>query len=146
MPELAASFFVGFLVSLTANLVHLFFVVKSYQSPAIINLQNNLQKVGKIWSMSNRAVMTVVGNSVENCLLAISEDRNRTLKGTALFSSMLVVTSWLGLIWLGLYVLSVHRLAKSRMEHKIFNSMLVTNSQLTREQVANLLSEMESLR
>ncbi len=86
----------------------------------------------------------VTDASPEKIELAMIEDRKRTLRSTALCSVMLTVVSWFGLIWLGLYLLSVHRLAKSRMEHKIFSSRLVSDSNLSGQQVLEMLTEMES--
>ncbi len=144
MPELAASFFVGFLLSLLANSSHFVFVLKSFQHPQILALQKNLKKVGRIWSMSNRGVLMVTDASPEKIELAMIEDSKRTLRSTVFFSVMLTVVSWFGLIWLALYLLSVHRLAKSRMEHKIFSSRLVSDSNLSGQQVLEMLTEMES--
>ncbi len=144
MPELAASFFVGFLLSLLANSSHFVFVLKSFQNSQILVLQKNLKKVGRIWSMSNRGVLKVPDASPEKIELAMIEDSKRTLRSTVFFSVMLTVVSWFGLIWLALYLLSVHRLAKSRMEHKIFSSRLVSDSNLSGQQVLEMLTEMES--
>jgi hypothetical protein len=144
MPELAAFFSIGLVLSLSANLAHYFFVSQAFKRPNISILQQNLQQIGKMWSFTERTVAELSPN--EGIEEAVVKDQLKSLRSVTLFGFLLTFMSWLGLAALGVYLLSVNVLAKSRMEHKIFSSMLVRQPGLSKEEVLKAMSEFESFR
>ncbi len=143
MPELAALGLVGAIVTFLAVNWNLYWVHRSFQSPAFKTLNHNLSKIHRRWSMEQGRIVEF--SATENIEQLIQGDYQRSTRSAFLFGTLLIFMSWLGLLFFMIYFISTHHLAKSALEKKVFQSELVRNLDLEPLRVQNLLSEMESL-
>lgn len=143
MPEIAAIGLVGAIVTFLAVNLNFYFVHRSFQRPEFKTLNHNLLKVGKYWSLEQGRLIDIEtglrpGDYRE-------KDYQKATRSAFMFGTLLIFLSWLGLLLFVIYFVSINKLAKSRLEQRIFNSELVKSPNLESMTVQNLLREMESL-
>jgi predicted PurR-regulated permease PerM len=134
MPELAASYAVGFLASLILTAVF-YFLWSSYQKrPEAIRLQENLKIVGVYWSDREDRIKPWNAEEFEND----SRKGSRALLATAAGFSFL---SWVGFVFILILMVSYRYLARSRFESRLFASALAREAKMTHEKVEDVLRE-----
>ena len=143
MPEIAAVGLVGAIVTFLAVNLNLYWVHRSFKSSEFLNLNHNLSKVGKYWSLEQGRVLDVGPSESQRSLQ--EKDYQKSTRSAFLFGTMMIFLSWLGLFFFLLYFISTNKWAKSRLEERIFSSDLVKNENLEQNEVSSLLKEIESL-
>lgn len=143
MPEIAAAGLVGAIVTFIAVNLNLYWVHRTFQSPALKILNHNLSKVNRFWSIEQARLVSM--NSEANAEALKSKDYQRATRSAFLFGTLMIFLSWFGLMLFILYFLSSHKFAKSRLEQRIFASELIRNENLTSHQVEQILRDVESL-
>lgn len=141
MPELAAMYSVGAMVTL---IVGIFFGLKQrakYHNPAFKNLQKNLRKIGYRWNELNLAVDKMPEVLEEDPDIAEYKKARFT---SIVFTMAAVAFSWLGCGFLILMWLSLKMLKKSKIESELLASPLVVNE--LAEQVVNEIFEQIQLK
>ena len=116
-PELAVSYVIGWIPSLTLTGIHFHLHRKKLHSPATINLQKNLRQAGLYWNETDSRVQEYKEYSAEKDKTA--SRRSITLMGT--FSFFL---SWIGFFFHLLILFSIQILAVSRLEKALYSSEL----------------------
>lgn len=143
MPEIAAIGLMGAIVTFLVVNWNLFSVHRSFQKESLQTLNHNLSKVQKYWSLEQGRVVEVA--EWESQTAYQKRDYEKSTRAAFLFGTMMIFLSWAGLVLFLIYFISTNKLAKSRMEERIFSSELVKNKNLPQNQVSSLLQEMESL-
>lgn len=142
MPELAAIGLVGSVFTFILVNLNLYWVHRTFQSPALLTLNHNLSKVNRWWSVEQGSLLDVQsGKELEELRVL---DYRKSTRAAFLFGTLMIFLSWFGLVFFSIYLFSVHKFAKSRLEERIFDSALVKDSSLESSRVANLLQELES--
>ncbi|MGZ3692155.1 MAG: hypothetical protein ACXVAX_11675 [Pseudobdellovibrio sp.] len=127
MPELAAAYSIGFLITLITSLIFTALQLKRYSSKAYLQLQKNLELIDLQWNDLNGSLQEPKEKQIES---EIKKARH-TYFIIAFIASIL---SWFGLFFLILMWVSVKKLIKNRLEVYLFTSSLA-QSDLTVEQV-----------
>lgn len=143
MPEIAAIGFVGAIVTFIAVNLNLYWVHRSFQTQEIKTLNHNLSLIGRYWSQEQARILEVKAPQTQEDLQ--KKDYQKSTRSAFIFGTMMIFLSWFGLFIFALYFLSTNKLAKSRLEERIFSSELVKNQNLEQNQIQKLLSEMEDL-
>ena len=143
MPEIAAVGLVGAVITFLVVNWNLYWVHRSFQKPEYLTLNHNFSKVNRYWSLEQGRIIEVEQN--QNQDKAKKKDYQKSTRSAFLFGTMLIFLSWLGLLIFVIYFVSTTKLAKSRLEMRIFDSELVQNPNLTSDQVRDRLQELESL-
>jgi hypothetical protein len=143
MPEIAAVGLVGAIVTFLVVNINLYWVHRGFQKSEFRCLNHNLSKVGRYWSLEQGRVVGIEDGKAHEELE--KKDHQRSLRSAFLFGTLLIFLSWLGLVLFVIYFVSTTKLAKSRLEQRIFSSALVQNSNLAKSEVESLLQELESL-
>lgn len=143
MPEIAAIWLVGALVVFIAVNINLYFVHRKFASLKISTLNHNLSLVKQYWSMERGQLIQISEN--QNSKDLKSKDHSKTTRSAFIFGTFMIFLSWVGLIFFMIYIFSVHKLAKSRLEKKIFASKLVETKFTQEQEVHSLLTELTSL-
>lgn len=143
MPEIAAIGLVGAIVTFLAVNLNLYWVHRSFQEASFKTLNHNLSKVGKYWSLEQGRVLLIGPGDSQRSFQ--EKDYQKSTRSAFLFGTMMIFLSWLGLFFFLLYFISTNKLAKSRLEERIFVSELVKNENLDQNEVSHLLKEIESL-
>ncbi len=134
MPELAAFYVVGFVVSLGLTCVFVFLWSRFRAREELRTLNTNLQKAGLYWSESQDRL--VKWNEAE----AISETQ-RARRQLWMTGAALSFLSWAGLLFIFILMLSYRFLARSRFERRLLTSDLARNTDLTPDQISERLEE-----
>jgi hypothetical protein len=135
MPELAAGYLVGFL--LTAGLValHVFLQIRKQKSSAMRMLQNNLKKNDLFWCDSESSIQEYRPH-------AEKIDLQRSIKSILISGVAFMFFSWLGFVMQIILMMSVRYLAVKRIETKLFESELAEkelNPEKSREIIKELM-------
>ena len=134
MPELAAMYAVGVLLSLGLTGLFVFLQARRSNGATARNVRANLRKAGLYWS-ENQDKILPWNEDAE----AIDRKGSRT---TILVTGVLLsLLSWAGLLFLGIVMLSYRFLARSRLEKRLFGSELARDPGLTAEAAARLADE-----
>ena len=127
MPELAAAFSTGLVVSLITSLLFAFLQLKRYRSKPYLQLQKNLALINLQWNDLNGNLQDYNEKQVEAEI--------RKARHTYFFiGCMATILSWFGLFFLILMWVSVKKLIKNRLEVYLFSGDLA-QTDLTTEQV-----------
>jgi hypothetical protein len=118
MPELAFSYLVGSLTVFLCVNWNLFLIFKKYQKNDFLNLNYNLEKVNKYWSINE-------GRITEFIPFINDQDKKKSIQSFFIFGTMLIFLSWAGFIVFWIYWFSLNKIAVSRQERILFNSKLV---------------------
>lgn len=141
MPELAAAFAIGSLVSLLLGLAFTITQLSKYKSNNYKTLQANLDKIDLRWNDLEASVspkIMIDGAEAEAVKKAnrkqLVEEYKKARTTYAIFTIGAMALSWLGAMFLIVMWVSVKKLIKSRLERALFQSEL-TEKDLPREQV-----------
>ena len=134
MPELAAFFLLGALVTGLTGGLFTFWQLKHYRSEKYQTLQANLEKIGLRWNDLNSAPEDFSEGRFE-------KEKSRALLTYVIFSVIGVVLSWLGVILLLMMWVSLKKLVKSRLEERVYGGELVL-SELPASDVTRIWSEL----
>jgi hypothetical protein len=143
MPEIAAAGLVGAIVTFIAVNLNLYWVHRTFQSPALKTLNHNLSKANRFWSIEQGRLLSMDFSEETDALKA--KDYQKATRSAFLFGTLMIFLSWFGFLLFTLYFLSTHKFAKSRVEQRIFDSDLIRNEDLKSNQVEQILQDMESL-
>ena len=136
MPELAAVFLLGSVLSLVTAGLFTFWQMQHYQSYKFQTLQKNLGKIGLRWNDLNSGAEEISEGREE-------KEKSRALLTYIIFGIIGVVLSWFGLFLLLMMWVSLKKLVKSRLEERIFDGELVLKD-LEAPDVARLWIELSS--
>ncbi len=137
MPELAAAFTVGALLSLITSLLFGFVQLRRYSSATYLQLQKNLALINLQWHDLNGCLQEFKENQIKN--------ETKKAKTTYFFiGAFAVLLSWLGFFFLILMWVSVKKLIKNRLEVYLFSSALA-QGELTSSQVQAHYATFKSL-
>jgi hypothetical protein len=143
MPELVAMGLVGGMITFVVVNWNLYIVHRSFQKPEFLTLNHNFLKVDRYWSIEQGRVVKVESpRTQDDCK---KKDYQKATRSAFLFGTMMIFLSWLGLVLFVIYYLSTTKLAKSRLESRLFDSELVKNPQLSQTDVETKLQELENL-
>lgn len=142
MPELAAAFAVGSLVSLLLGFAFTITQLSKYKSNDYRTLQANLAKIDLRWNDLEASVspreLTSEGLEAEAIRKAgrkqLVEEYKKARTTYTIFTVGAMAFSWLGALFLIIMWVSVKKLIKSRLERALFQSEL-TEKDLPKEQV-----------
>lgn len=143
MPEIAAVGLVGAIITFLVVNLNLLFVHRSFQKQPFQTLNHNLSKVQRYWSLEQGRVVPMIDG--DDSADYQKRDYEKSTRAAFVFGTMMIFLSWAGLLLFLIYFISTNKLAKSRLEERIFDSELVKNRNLPQDEVSKLLSEMESL-
>jgi hypothetical protein len=142
MPEIVAIGAVGALVVFIMVNLNLYFVHRQFSSPKISTLNHNLSSVKQYWSVERGNLISIPENStLEETKM---KDHAKATRSAFIFGTCMIFLSWVGFVFFIIYIFSVHKLAKSRLEKKIFASDLV-KTKMDSLAVEKKLSEIISL-
>ena len=136
MPELAASYLVGFIFCALLACLFLFLASRRRRSLPFRQLQCNLGKVGLFWSENQDKLISLSSDLLE-------QDYKSLLSNLTLLGFMLCFLSWAGLFFLFIIMLSYRFLARSRLERALFASELAHSNSLSADNVRALLEAMQ---
>ncbi len=139
MPEIAIAGFVGAIVVFICVNIYMYWTHRNFRSGKIFILQNNLFLADKYWSLEKSNIIPVMPGESLKALRKV--DYRQAMRSFFIFGTFLIFLSWFGLIFFIIYLFSVHKLAKSRLEVKLFASELVSNVFKERESVDQILSQ-----
>jgi len=143
MPEIAAVGLVGAVVTFIVVNWNLYWVHRSFQRSPFLTLNHNLWKIGRYWSLEQGRVVEIeTGKTQEEYQ---RKDHQKATRSAFIFGTMMIFLSWFGLLIFAIYFVSITKLAKSRLEQRIFTSSLVQDSNLSQSQVQSSLKELENL-
>ena len=134
MPELAAMYSVGVLLSLGLTAVFVFLQARRANSKAAITVRSNLRKAGLYWSENQDKILPWNEE-------AEAHDRKGSRTTILVTGVLLSLLSWAGLVFLLVVMLSYRFLARSRLEKRIFGSELARNPDLTAESAQRMADE-----
>ena len=140
MPEIAFIGLVGAIVTFLVVNLNLLYVHRSFQKESFQTLNHNLSKVQRYWSLEQGRVVEVAVGEEQSAYQ--KRDYEKSTRAAFLFGTMMIFLSWAGLILFLIYFISTNKLAKSRLEERIFSSELVKNKNLPQNQVSSLLQDM----
>jgi hypothetical protein len=143
MPEIAAVGLVGAIVTFLVVNWNLYWVHRSFQRPQVLTLNHNLSKIGRYWSIEQGRVIEVETGKTQEEIQ--KKDHQKATRSAFIFGTMMIFLSWFGLLVFAIYFVSITKLAKSRLEQRIFTSSLVQDSNLSQSQVQSSLKELENL-
>ncbi len=143
MPEIIAVGFVGAIVTFLVVNWNLYWVHRGFHRSKVVTLNHNLLKVNRYWSLERGQVLDV--NPPRTQEDYSKKDYQKATRSAFIFGTMMIFLSWFGLLVFILYFLSTNKLAKSRMEIRLFESPLVKDEHLAISDVQRILLEAESL-
>jgi hypothetical protein len=138
VPELAAAYALGVLVSLSLVTLMLWATRRRRQSERLKILNANLAKVNLFWS-DHRDALLERGHQSD---AQLEETELRALNRSLLTSGLILsAMSWLGFFFLSVLFLSMRVLARSRLERRLFEDALATDPHLEAEKVQCLVGK-----
>ncbi|GEM_PF-3178197 len=138
MPEIAAIGAVGAFVTFLLANFNLYIVHRSFSDTRIKNLNLNLGKLGRYWSMDQSAPVKMETSDFKTMSEA---DYQKATRSAFIFGTMMIFMSWFGLIILSIYMISVYKIARSRVEKKIMSSALVQSELHDLNEIQKLLNQ-----
>ncbi|MGZ5278425.1 MAG: hypothetical protein ACXWC9_00685 [Pseudobdellovibrionaceae bacterium] len=141
MPEIAAVGLIGAIVTFLVVNWNLYWVHRSFQRPSFQTLNHNLSKVGRYWSLEQGRVIEVETGKTQEEIQ--KKDHQKATWSAFIFGTMMIFLSWIGLLIFAIYFVSITKLAKSRLEQRIFASSLVQDSNLSQSQIQSTLKELD---
>lgn len=134
-PELAVSYVIGWIPSLTLTGVHFHLHRKKLNSPATINLQRNLRQAGLYWNETDSRVQEYKEYSAE-------KDRAASRRSITLMGTFSFFFSWIGFFFHLLILLSIQVLAVSRLEKALYSSELAQR-EVSPTELQNILQDLK---
>ena len=129
-------YLLSFCTSVSLILWHYSFVHRQTQSPKVQTLNANLEKVKLYWSQSEGNFAALTPNSIEA--------DHKKAKKSVLYIGILAFGSLIGLILVTAVILSSRYLARPRREVRVFQSPLVSEVNLSTEQISLLVEELRT--
>jgi hypothetical protein len=136
-PEMALSYVIGTIPSLTVTVLHFWLHKKKITSKPFLQLQRNLQGVQKYWCESQGKILDLTED-------AIAKDDKNFRKTLKVMGTIFFFLSWFGFFFNLIILISIHSIAISRYEKKIFNSALCEDD-LSFSEVENVLKDFVDL-
>jgi len=140
MPEIAAIFSVGSLLTFLLVNLNLYLVHREFKSMKLYFVNHNLSKVQLFWSNDAKQILKIE-NDLDRKKMRIN-DYKKSTRSAFIFGTIMIFLSWFGLIFFFLYFASVHWLAKSREEIKLFSSVLSEREILEKADVSIVLTDL----
>jgi hypothetical protein len=137
MPELAAMYLVGFIISVSLTFVYQALRRRRRKSVVNFNLQNNLRKAGLFWSEDQDKV--IEWNQAQTEAELDSSERSHLIVGL-----LLSFLSWVGFFFLFILMISDRYLTRSRKEKALFASELALDPDLNVETVRALANDSQT--
>lgn len=117
MPELAAAYGVGLILTLCLMGLHMFLQSRKQRSPEMRQVQSNLKKINLFWSESESQIKDYAPG-------AETKDAQKSIRSILVSGIGLAFLSWLGLFFQFVLMLSLRYLAVKRLEIRLFESEL----------------------
>ena len=124
MPELALVFFIGMITTLIFNLIHIWKVQKHFYSQKYLQIQENLKHAQKYWSAANSEILTLTSTDQQQNL--IKKDQQKTKNSAFILLGLTTFMSWFGFLLFLLYIFSMYKIARPRIEQKLFSSSIAS--------------------
>lgn len=137
MPELAAMYLVGAVVSMIVGLAFGLKQRAKYHKSSTLCLQKNLKKIGYRWNDLNLSVEAIV----EDAEGADQAEYKKARFTSILFTIVAVAFSWIGLFFLIIMWVSLKFLMNSRAEKALLVSPL-SSSELTISEIKNIFDQL----
>ena len=132
-PELAAAYVVGMIPSLALTALQASKNKRKIQSKPYLQLQKNLESIGKFWSDLESSIRELKANS--------KEKEQAKFQRTLWVSGLLFLfLSWAGFVFNLIIYISIYHLAITRFEQRIYASDL-TKRDLSAAETTQILSE-----
>jgi len=138
MPELAASYVVGVLISFLVTALNIGLRNRHRKSTAYRRLEQNLRRADFFWSDNEDRI-------VDWSETRAKEDASRGNTSFIIAGALIAALSWAGALFLVILVLSEHVIARSRREKAVFASALAQRDELSRHEVETLVKELNSV-
>lgn len=137
MIEVVVGVWLGsLLLSMVITAVNVRYALNLMRSSKYKVLNKNLVKVEKYWSLTTENFKNLGDGSAKN-----EEDQ---MIRTSIYLGGLGLLGAPGLLFLIVISVSMHFLAKSRFTRRVFQSELVTNTELSAEQIIQIVGELKS--
>lgn len=136
MPELAAAYAIGVIASFGLSTLFVFLWTRHRARPQMKLLNANLAKADLYWSERQDRLLPLFPNT--------DTDDHQTARRSLVWTSLgLSFLSWIGFLFILILMVSYRFLARSRTEKLLTESMLTSQTNLSRDEVSRL---MENLR
>ena len=133
MPELAFSYFIGMIIVFICVNWNLLALKQRFKNQKISQLNKNLEKIDKFWSISQGRLVNLQSQIKE-------QDQKNAIFSFFIFGTMLIFLSWFGFIIFWIYWFSLNKLAVSQEERKLFQSRLTTENFDSKNEIENVIS------
>lgn len=140
MPEIAAIFAVGSLLTFLLVNLNLYLVHREFKSMKLYFVNHNLSKVQLFWSNDAKQILKIE-NELDRKKMRIN-DYKKSTRSAFIFGTIMIFLSWFGLVFFSLYFISVHWLAKSREEIKLFSSLLSEKEILEKSDIQKIINDL----
>ncbi len=135
MPELAAGYLVGFILTLCLMGLHIYLQSRKQKSPAMRQVQSNLKKINLFWSDSESEIKDYIPGAEKS-------DAEKSIRSILVSGVGFSLLSWLGLFFQFVVMISLRFLAVKRIETKLFQREIAEkelNTEKTREFVNQIM-------
>jgi len=135
MPELAAAYAIGFLMTLCLVGLHIYLQSRKQKSASMRQVQANLKKINSFWSETESQINEYVAG-------AEKKDAEKSIRSILISGIGLAFLSWLGFLFQFVLMLSLRYLAVKRIEIRLFESELAEkdlDAAKSREIVAQIM-------
>lgn len=126
----------GLVLSILVTTLNVRYAIKLARSKSYTHLNSNLAKIEKYWSLTTESFKDLREG-------AIKDEEWLTIRNY-IFMGLLGFLGILGFIFLAIISFSMQFLAKSRFTRRVFHSELTRTIDLTSEQVAQIVAELQS--
>jgi len=138
MPELAAMYSVGALISMIVATLFALRQRAKYFDPRMVRLQKNLNLIGYRWNDLNLSVDPLGTDPAQAELAEYKKARATTI----IFAVMSVIFSWGGLFFILLMWMSLNLLNKSKAKKILLESPLSESEELTAQQASHIFERL----